>query len=549
MNAAGNTPTNSGMATEATGEHLLWLLREKADDAVVQFGPDWRYRYLNAAALNMMGRRRDDLLGRVIWDEYPDMVGTITQTHALAAQREGREIAYEVFYAPLDKWLRIRIVPDGASGVTTFLMRDVTYERTRKAQRLLDAGLVGILYWSISGGVVDANDTFLQMLGYTRDDLLAGRIDWIAMTPPDLRERDSQPVADLLATGRHLPFEKEYLHKDGHRVPILVASAFNEGSRTDGIGFVVDISAQKQAQDESRKRGEEITTIFESMTDAFFALDSQWRITYINAEAERQMQQPRAALLGQVFWDKFAALGTPFETHYRQVMQERVEVSFEEFYAPLDLWVEVRAFPSRNGGLSVYFRNINERKRAEQTREAEREAVLTRQRQFMRDMVYSLTEGKFCLCLGEGDLPRPLPVVTETVGLTVPTLRHLRKRLNQVTADRGFEIERAQDIETAVGEAAMNAATHGGGGEGWVGADDETGRIQVWIRDGGGGISEEALPRVLEKGVSTAGTLGHGFWLMLRTGDRIYLHTSPHGTTIVLEMEKTPLVPAWLQAI
>lgn len=170
-----------------------------------------------------------------------------------------------------------------------------------------------------------------------------------------------------------------------------------------------------------------------------------------------------------------------------------------------------------------------------------------RQRRFLRDMVSSMTEGKFHLCLGETDLPAPLSRTSEEVELGVRSMRVLRLRVKGMTEALCFDKERAQDIETGVGEAAMNAATHGGGGVGWVCADQDRGMVQVWIIDTGQGITDEALPRVLEKGVSTAGTLGHGFWLMLRTCDRVHLLTGPFGTTVVLEVDRTPPAPIWLQ--
>ncbi len=213
-------------------------------------------------------------------------------------------------------------------------------------------------------------------------------------------------------------------------------------------------------------------------------------------------------------------------------------------------WIATRALITRDtNGTPVravgYTRDITREKEQEE----EREALLTRQRGFMREFVFSLTEGKFRLCLTEADLPAPLPAVSEILPLTIPTLRALRQRLMEVTEDLGFTIERAQDIETAVGEAAMNAATHGGGGEGTVHADPERGIIQIRICDRGTGISEEALPLMIRKGVSSAGTLGHGFWLILGTCDRVSLLSGPNGTTLVLEQERTPPEPSWLQSL
>ena len=93
----------------------------------------------------------------------------------------------------------------------------------------------------------------------------------------------------------------------------------------------------------------------------------------------------------------------------------------------------------------------------------------------------------------------------------------------------------------------MNAAVHGGGGESTICGDGDT--VQVWIEDGGGGIDITKLPQAaLEKGFTTTGSLGHGFFLMLHSVDRLYLLTGPTGTTICLEMERFTPEPAWLRA-
>jgi len=95
----------------------------------------------------------------------------------------------------------------------------------------------------------------------------------------------------------------------------------------------------------------------------------------------------------------------------------------------------------------------------------------------------------------------------------------------------------------------MNAVRHGGGGEGLVCASVDAGTVQVWIADRGKGISAEALPQALEKGGSTAGSLGHGFFLILRSVDRCYLLTGPGGTTVVLEQNRQTPEPAWLHGV
>ncbi|NTW97892.1 MAG: GAF domain-containing protein, partial [Oscillochloris sp.] len=107
-----------------------------------------------------------------------------------------------------------------------------------------------------------------------------------------------------------------------------------------------------------------VTRTLESITDAFLAVDHDWRLTYVNQEAERLLGQPRAAMLGQNMWDLFSdALNTDFEANHRRAMDQQIPVQFEAYAAPFDLWTEVRDYPSPDG-LSIYFRDISAQKRA-----------------------------------------------------------------------------------------------------------------------------------------------------------------------------------------
>ncbi|MGI4791277.1 MAG: SpoIIE family protein phosphatase [Janthinobacterium lividum] len=105
--------------------------------------------------------------------------------------------------------------------------------------------------------------------------------------------------------------------------------------------------------------------ILESISDAFFDLDRQWRFTYLNAHAERLLSRSREALLGRSIWAEFPdALGTAFEREYRQAESQQTPVTFEQFFSPLNAWFEIRAYPSVEG-LSVYFTDISSRIQSE----------------------------------------------------------------------------------------------------------------------------------------------------------------------------------------
>lgn len=108
------------------------------------------------------------------------------------------------------------------------------------------------------------------------------------------------------------------------------------------------------------------TQVLERITDAFFALDVEWRFTYINQEAEQLLERPNEQLLGKSLWEEFPeAVGSTFYREYHRAMAEQVKVVFEEYYPPLDTYFGVRAYPSEEG-LSIYFQDISGRKRVEE---------------------------------------------------------------------------------------------------------------------------------------------------------------------------------------
>ena len=126
------------------------------------------------------------------------------------------------------------------------------------------------------------------------------------------------------------------------------------------------LGREQIAREKEAQRVQQIVGIFESITDAFFALDKEWRFTYLNSEAEKLLNRGKEELLGNNIWEELPeSVGSTFYLEYRRALAKGVMVEFEEYYPPLETWVAVRAYPSKSG-LSVYFRDINERKQAEE---------------------------------------------------------------------------------------------------------------------------------------------------------------------------------------
>ncbi len=169
-----------------------------------------------------------------------------------------------------------------------------------------------------------------------------------------------------------------------------------------------------------------------------------------------------------------------------------------------------------------------------------------KQRIFLREVLASVTGGRLRLCDTAADLPAALPAASEAIALSLSGgMGALRQATKAVALAQDFAADRWQDLLTAVGEASMNAAVHGGGGQGRVCSDGHD-TVQVWIEDRGRGIDMEDLPRAaLSKGYTTAGSLGHGMKMMLESTDRLWLLTGAAGTTVVIEQDRLPPTPSW----
>ena len=133
----------------------------------------------------------------------------------------------------------------------TRLYRDLQ-EREARVRRLVDSNIVGVLIWDLDGQIREANDAFLDMLRYGRDDLVSGGVRWSDLTPAEWREGDERATADLRSTGTVQPYEKEFFRKDGSRVPVLIGGALFDAQGNDGVAFALDLSEQKRDEAEIR---------------------------------------------------------------------------------------------------------------------------------------------------------------------------------------------------------------------------------------------------------------------------------------------------------
>jgi PAS domain S-box-containing protein len=158
-------------------------------------------------------------------------------------------------------------------------------EREAKIRRLVDSNIVGIVIGDVQGRIIEANQAFLDIVGYTREDLVSGRLRWTELTPADWRDADEQAIEELKAAGTVQPREKEYFRKDGSRVPVLVGATTFDNRREEGVAFVLDLTERKHVD--------------EALRDAQTNLAHVMRITTLGeltASIAHEVSQPLAAV-------------------------------------------------------------------------------------------------------------------------------------------------------------------------------------------------------------------------------------------------------------
>jgi two-component system CheB/CheR fusion protein len=230
----------------------------------------------------------------------------------------------------------------------------------RRLRNFYDAGLLGIVYWNMDGQIVDANDKFLAMVGYSREDLKAGRVNWRHMTPPEYRPLDERAMAELHATGFNAaPFEKEYVRKDGTRLPIILARALLDETRLNGVGFVLDNTDRKHAE----------AALHESEERLRFALEisrtGAWDLDLVEHTAHRSLEHDRIFgydhLLPQWTYEMFLEHVLPedraeVEAKFREATVTASDWNFECRIRRNDgeirwIWAAGRHYPDSRGNL------------------------------------------------------------------------------------------------------------------------------------------------------------------------------------------------------
>lgn len=296
--------------------------------------------------------------------------------HRLAS---GQEREVEVFSGPIEfqgKQFLYSIIHDISERTQIEAALRTSEQRLRV---IFDHAGVGIVEVDTAESrFIAANDRVLEILGYQREELLGMTVH--DLTAPEDRDR-SDDLNTQLYQGHldRFDYEKRYLKRDGSPLWVHVtvsAVRDSDGKYLRSVATIEDISARQQAEAAMWAAHQRISEILESIQDVFYSVDKNWRFTYVNRQAEAVWGKKQGNLIGQHIWELFPqAVGSYPYHQIQRAMQERQALHFETLSPIINTWIEVHVYPTADGGLSVYFRDISKRKQAEMELQRARDAA------------------------------------------------------------------------------------------------------------------------------------------------------------------------------
>ncbi|MEH2054539.1 PAS domain-containing hybrid sensor histidine kinase/response regulator [Nostoc sp.] len=236
-------------------------------DHIYIFNRQGCYQYVSRDGATILGLKPQDIVGKTLPElNLPADLITQVDNQRHAVMKTGQPLKDECKYVTADGvhyyeyiLTALRNVDETIEGVIA-VSRDITEhkraekllrESEAKFRRLFESNLIGVAFWNVDGFIIDANDAFLQLTGYTRDEFTTfGRINWRELTPVDYKDLDDRAILEVQTTGVSKIYEKEFFDRNGKRVPIVLGVALLNDSQNNCLAFVLDITDRKLAEKE-----------------------------------------------------------------------------------------------------------------------------------------------------------------------------------------------------------------------------------------------------------------------------------------------------------
>ncbi|MBD2342632.1 PAS domain-containing hybrid sensor histidine kinase/response regulator [Anabaena subtropica] len=236
-------------------------------DHIYIFNHTGHYQYVSHGGAAILGLHPQQMIGKTVQElDLPQELIDKINGQCLAVMKAGESIKDECEYVAADSThyyeyilTPLRNVDHEIEGVIT-VSRDITEHKLAEQfmrhsearfRRLFESNLMGVAFWNIDGFITDANDAYLQLVGYTREEFdTLGKINWRELTPLEYQELDDRAIAEVKVNGISQIYEKQYQQRNGRRVSIVLGIALLNDCHDQGVAFVLDISERKLVEEQ-----------------------------------------------------------------------------------------------------------------------------------------------------------------------------------------------------------------------------------------------------------------------------------------------------------
>ncbi|MBD3392850.1 MAG: PAS domain S-box protein [Chitinivibrionales bacterium] len=296
---AANQQLQASEQEARTSEAQYRTLVENIPQKIFMKDRNCKWVSVNRTFASDLGIDPEDAKGKKDWDFFPKELADKYHADDLRIMKTGEtdDLVEKYTQGGKERWVHTIKAPvrDATGKIRGVLgvFWDVTEEKEaqetlRKSEAqmrgLFESSMTGMLFWNAEGDITDANETFLRMVGYSKEDVLSGKVRWRDMTPPEYREQDERMLAEIMETGKGTPIEKEYICGNGSRVPVLLGVASIPGPSMSGVAFVLDITLRKRAEQQQERLNQMLKQKNAELEQIVYATSHDLRSPLVNVQ-------------------------------------------------------------------------------------------------------------------------------------------------------------------------------------------------------------------------------------------------------------------------
>jgi PAS domain S-box-containing protein len=303
--------------TEDRVKDLANIVEKSLNEVYVFDAETLKFYYINDSGVKNLGYNKKEYINLTPIDIKPEFTRKeFLKTIAPLLSGKRKKLSFETLHLRKNKTnykVEVQLQMDSYEGekVFTAIINDITERKKveedlrKSAERFKlwkSSNFVGVIHSNSKGDIIEANDTVLNILGYSRQDMLNGKINWTKITPPEFLHLDMKAMEEAREKGTWTPFEKEYFHKDGHRVPIRIGGSVFKEASDEYIVFVIDLTERKKAELQIKENESKFRNLFNSVDDAIFTFDpDNYKIIDANEATSKIYGYEKDELIGMSY--------------------------------------------------------------------------------------------------------------------------------------------------------------------------------------------------------------------------------------------------------